>query len=97
MGQDFFQLGAYEYLKIEHNIDSTIRQSVLNIVYENWESFCEQGTSRLIFDFKLCIDIGDYKPLYYRQSIYGIHKKQITNKDIQILEGNDWIYDCVGP
>ena len=59
-------------------------------------TFCEQGAARLIFDFDFCLDTGDSKSVCYRQPPYGIHERKIINAYIQILEDNDWIYDCEG-
>ena len=50
-----------------------------------------------MFDFEFCIDTGDYKPVCYRQLSYGIHKRKIIDKYIQILEANEWICDSEGP
>ena len=50
-----------------------------------------------MFDFELCIDTGDSKPVCCRYPSYGIHERKIMDKYIQILEANDWICDCEGP
>ena len=42
-----------------------------------------------MFDFEFCIDTGDSKPVCYRQLSYGIHKRKIIDKYIQILEANE--------
>ena len=83
-------------LSIDDGIDSTIRQSVIKIIHDNWDSFCEQGVARPIFDFDFCLDTGDSKPVCYRQPSYGIHEREIMNAHIQIFEDSDWIFDCEG-
>ena len=42
-----------------------------------------------MFDFEICLDTGDSKPVYCRQPPYGIHERKIMNTPIQILEDND--------
>ena len=49
-----------------------------------------------MFDFELCIDTSDSKPVCYHHPAYGIRKKKMI-KNIQILEDNDWICDYVSP
>ena len=49
-----------------------------------------------MFDFEFCLDTGDSKPICYCQLSYGIHERKIMNTHIQILEDNNWIYDCEG-
>ena len=83
-------------LCIDDNIDPTIRHSVIKIIHDNWDSFCEQGAARPMFDFEFCLDTGDSKPVCCRQPSYGIHERKIMNTHIQILEDNDWICDCEG-
>ena len=75
----------------------TIKQSILTIIKDNWDSVCEEGASRPIFDFEFCIDTGNYKHVCYRQSSYGIHERKIMDKYIHILETNDWICDYEDP
>ena len=78
-----------KYLRIDDSIDPTIRYSVIKIINDNWDSFCEQGAARPMFDFEFCLDTGDYKPVCCRQLSYGIHEREIMNTCIQILEDND--------
>ena len=84
-------------LTIATTMDSTIKQSILTIIKDNWNSFCEEGASRPMFDFEFCIYTGNSKPVCYRQPSYGIHECKIMDKHIHILETNDWICDCEGP
>ena len=63
-------------LNIDPKIDPTLHQSILYIIHNNYDSFCGQGPYRPIFDFELCIDTGDSKPLCYRQPAYGICEKK---------------------
>ena len=74
-------------------MDPTIKQSILTIIEDNWDSFSEEGSSRLIFDFEFCIYTGDSKHVCYHQPSYGIHERKIMDKHIHILESNDWICD----
>ena len=76
-------------LRIDDSIDPIIRHSVIKIIYDNWDSFCEQGAARPMFDFEICLDTGDSKPVYCRQPPYSIHERKIMNTPIQILEDND--------
>ena len=78
-------------------MDLTIKQSILTIIKDNWDSFCEEGASKPMFDFEFCIDTGDFKPVCYRQPSYGIHERKIMDKHIHILETKDWICDYEGP
>ena len=84
-------------LDIDVNMDPTLKQSILTIIKDNWDSFCEKGASRPMLDFEFCIDTGDSKPVCCRQPSYGIHERKIMDKHIQVLEANDWICDCEGP
>ena len=75
------------------NLDLEHVRSVMQIINNNWDSFCVQGASRPMFDFDFFLDTGDSKPICYRQRVYCIHKQNIINTHIQILEENDWICD----
>ena len=57
--------------------------------------FCEQGSFRPTFDFKLCIDTGNSPPVCCRQPFYVIHEKTIMNNNIQALEEHYRICHCV--
>lgn len=76
-------------LKIDPNIDPSLRYSILHVIQDNWESFCEQGAPRPMFDFEFCIDTGDSKLVCCRRPVYDIHEWKIMNKHFQILENND--------
>ena len=86
-----------KYVTIDATIDPTIKQSIVTIIKDHWDSFCEEGVSRPMFDFEFCIDTCDSKPVCYRQPSYGIHERKIMDKHINILETNDWSCDCEGP
>ena len=86
-----------KHFRINAAIDTTLRQVIFDIVKENLDSFCEEGTFRPMFDYGFYLDMGNSLPVCCRQSIYGIHEKKIMNKHIQVLDDNDWICDCVGP
>ena len=49
--------------RIGNDINPTIRQSVIKIIHDNWDSFCEQGADRPMIDFEFCLDTGDSKPV----------------------------------
>ena len=78
-------------------MDPTIKQSILTIIKNNWDLFCEEGASRTMFDFEFCIDTGDSKPVCCHQFSSIINERKIMDKHIHILETNDWICDCEGP
>ena len=84
-------------LIIDVSMDLTLKQSIITIIKDNWDSFCEKGASRPTFDFEFCIDTGDSKPVCYHQSSYDIHERKIMDKHIQIFEANNWICDCEDP
>ena len=86
-----------KYLRINTSMDHIIKHAILTIIKYNWDSFCEEGASRTMFNFEFCIDTGDSKPDCCRQSSYGIHERKIMDKHIHILETNDWICDCEDP
>ena len=41
-------------------MDPTLKDYIKTIIRDNWDSFCEQGASRPIFDFEFCIDTGNF-------------------------------------
>ena len=78
-------------------MDPTLKKSITTIIQDNWGSFYEQGASCTMFDFEFCINTGDSKPICCRQSSYGTHECKIMDKNILVLEANDWICDYEGP
>ena len=50
-------------LIIDVNMDPTLKKSITTIIQDNWDSFCEKGASRSMFDFEFYIDTGDSKPV----------------------------------
>ena len=84
-------------LKIGPNIESSLRKSILTVIQDIWDSFCEYEASYPMFDFELCINIGYSKPTLCYQLAYNIHERKIMNTYIQILEANDWICGCEAP
>ena len=84
-------------LTVGATMDPTIKQSILTIIKDNWDSFYEKNTFRPMFDFVFCIDTGDFKAVCCRHTSYGIHERKIMDKQINLLETNDWICDCEGP
>ena len=75
----------------------TLKEFITIIIKSNWDSFCEQGASRPMFDFEFCIITGGSKPICCWQPSCGIHERNIMDEHIQILETNGWICDCEGP
>ena len=61
--------------------DST-RQVVIQIIHDNWDSFCEVGIAPPMFDFEFCIDTGRAKAVCCRQSVYCIHEGKIMTEQI---------------
>ena len=76
-------------LIIDESIDPRIRRSAIQIIHNNWDSFCAQGAAQPLFDFEFCLDTGDLKSVCYRKLVYGINERKIMNTHIQILEEND--------
>ena len=74
---------------IDASIKTNIRQSILNIIKDNWDSFCEQGASCPIFDFEFCLDTCDTPSVCCRQPVYGVHERKIITAYIKVLEDND--------
>ena len=79
----FFNSELTKDLRIDKNIDPTIRQSVIQIIHNNKNSFCTQRSSRHMFDFEFCLDTGDSKAVCCRQLVYGIHDQNIMKTHIQ--------------
>ena len=86
-----------KYLKRDCSIDTTIHQSILGVIKDNYDSFSEQGISRPMFDFEFYLDIGKSPRVYCSQPMYGIHKRKIMNTRMKLLKDNDCICDCAGP
>ena len=63
--ETIFHLKLMKYLRIDSTIDPNLHYSILNIIQDNWDSFCEQEDSHPILDFEFCIDIGKSQPVYY--------------------------------
>ena len=76
--------------------DST-RKAVLQIIKDNWDSFCEVGAVWPMLDFEFCINTGNAKAICCHQPKYGVHEEKIMSKQISDLEHNNWIRDCTRP
>ena len=92
-----FQEELDNNFNIGSTIDDSTRNAVIQIIKDNWDSFCEVGAARPMLDFEFCIDTGDAKPTCCRQPKYGVHEGKIMSKQISDLENNNWIRDCTGP
>ena len=44
------------------DVDVTLRQSILAIVHDNWDSFYERGVSRPMLDFEFCLNTSNSPP-----------------------------------
>ena len=66
------------------NIDSLIedftRNAVLQIIKDNWDSFCEVVSARPMLDFEFCINNGNAKAICCHQPKYGVHEAKIMSK-----------------
>ena len=82
---------------IDSMTDNFTRQAILQIIEDNWDSFCEIGTSRPMLDFEFCIDTGYAKAFYCRQPTYGVHEENIIPWHISQLENNNLIRNYTGP
>ena len=82
---------------IDSLTDDFTRNAVLQIIKDNWDSFCEVGVARSILDFEFCIGTRNSKAICCRQPKYGVHEAKIMSKQISDLEHNKWIRDCTGP
>ena len=92
-----FQEELDNNFNIGSTTDESNRNAVIQIIKDNWDSFCEVGAARPMLDFEFCIDTGDAKPTCCRQPKYGVHEGKIMSKQISDLENNNWIRDCTGP
>ena len=41
--------------KTIEDVDDTLRQSILDIIYDNWDSFCKRSVSRPMLDFEFVL------------------------------------------
>ena len=70
--------------------------AVINIIHNNWDSFCKRGVSRPMFDFEFCINTGNSPPVCCQQPVYSFHESKIIKKTVADLEASDLITDCEG-
>ena len=82
--ESFFLDELNKDLRINISMGPTIKHAILTIIQDNWDSFCEEGTSRPMFDFEFCIDTGASKPVCCHQPSYGIHERKIIDKHIHV-------------
>ena len=82
---------------LEFTTDDFTHRSVLRIIHDNWDYFCQFGVARPILDSEFCVNTGDAKTIYCHQSNYGVHDAKIIVDQISQLKSNGWIRDCVGP
>ena len=92
-----FQQELDENFNIGSITDDFTRKTILQIIKDNRDSFCEVGAARPMLDFDFYIDTGIVKETYCRQPKYGVHETKIMFKQISDLDHNNWIRDCTGP
>ena len=85
-----------ENFNIDIMTDDFTRKAVLQIMKDNWDSFCEVGAARPMLDFEFCINTGNVKEIYCRQPEYSVYEAKIIWKQIADLENNKWTRDCNG-
>ena len=83
-------------LHIGNDIDPSIRQSIINIIQKNWDSFYKRGVSQPMLYLEFYIDTGNSPPVCCIQPVYGFHESKIMTKLINNLEESDLIFDCEG-
>ena len=81
---------------IGKDIDDTLRLSILIIIYDILDTFCERGVSRPMLDFKFCLDTDNPTPICYWQPVYGFHERRMMTAQIADLEANGLIIDGEG-
>ena len=79
------------------DVDAAIRHKIINIIQNNWDSFCKRGFSCPMLDFEFRIDTGNSPSVCCRQPVYGFHESKIMIKLIADLEANKLIRDYEGP
>ena len=78
-------------IPIRDDVDAAIHHTIINIIQNNWDSFCERGVSRSMLDIKFFIDTGNSSPVCCRQLVYGFHESEIMTKLIADIEANKLI------
>ena len=84
-------------LLIGDDVDATIRHRIIDIIHDNWDSFCERRISRPMLDFEFCINTSNSPPFCCRQPVYGFYESKIVTKRIADLETSKLIRDCEDP
>ena len=62
------------------------RRVGLQIIHDNWNFFCQVGSTRLMLDIKFCINTWDIKAVCCRHLTYGVHDAKIVVDHISQLE-----------
>ena len=65
-----------KHFKVDSSINTTIRQFILGIIKDSWNSFWEQGASRPMLYFEFCLDTGDSSLVCSRQPVYTIYERK---------------------
>ena len=92
MNRNFFKI-----FFIGDDVDVAIRHKSINIIQDNWDSFCDRGFSRPMLDFEFCIDTSNSPPVCSRQPVYGFHESKIMTQFKADLEANKLIRNYEGP
>ena len=77
-------------------MDITVRNAILGVIMQNWDTFDEQGVSRPVLGYELCIDTGVSLLVCCQLPRYGIHESKVMTDQIEALNNNKWIRDCKG-
>ena len=77
-------------------MDITVRNAILGVIMQNWDTFDEQGVSRPVLGCELCIDTGISLLVCCQLPRNGIHESKVMTDQIEALNNNKWIRDCKG-
>jgi hypothetical protein len=80
-----------------HQCPPSFQLSIVSIIKEYWDVFCEEGLRRNIRGFSCRIDTGDISPVCCKPPRYGPHESVIMNKLVSQLQKNGLIEDDDGP
>ena len=78
MGKICWWLELLRDLHIGNDVGAVIRNNIINIIHNSWDSFCERGVLRPILDFEFCIVTDNSPPVCCRQPVYGFY--ELTSK-----------------
>ena len=70
------------FLDIVSTVTSSTRKAVIQIIYNNWNSFCVVRGAWKILDFEFCSDTGDTKAVCCHKRTYGVHESKVAIEHI---------------